>query len=62
MAAVSATRQNGYAEHFMHKVKEKEVDVSDYINYADAFELIGHFLSTTAPLSPVREREEKDML
>jgi len=44
MAEVGAAWQNGYAERLMRTIKEEEVDVSDYQNYADAVRYIGRFL------------------
>jgi putative transposase len=36
MAAVGKAEENGYAERFMRTVKEEEVDLSDYQDFADA--------------------------
>lgn len=44
MAAVGKAEENGYAERFMRTVKEEEVDLSDYQNFADAQEQIGCFI------------------
>ncbi len=44
MAEVGAAWQNGYAERLMRTIKEEEVDLSDYANYADAVRHIGRFL------------------
>jgi putative transposase len=44
MAEVGAAWQNGYAERLMRTIKEEEVDLSDYQNYADATRHIGRFL------------------
>ena len=44
MAEVGAAWQNGYAERLMRTIKEEEVDLSDYQNYADAIRHIGRFL------------------
>jgi putative transposase len=44
MAAVGAAWQNGYAERLMRTIKEEEVDLSDYQDYADAMRQIGRFL------------------
>jgi transposase InsO family protein len=44
MAEVGAAWQNGYAERLMRTIKEEEVDLSDYANYADAVRQIGRFL------------------
>jgi putative transposase len=37
-------RQNGYAERLMRTIKEEEVDLSEYCNFAEAYEQIGRFL------------------
>lgn len=44
MAEVGAAWQNGYAERLMRTIKEEEVDLSDYQDYADALRQIGRFL------------------
>jgi putative transposase len=44
MAEVGAAWQNGYAERLMRTIKEEEVDLTEYENYADAFRHIGRFL------------------
>ena len=44
MAEVGAAWQNGYAERLMRTIKEEEVDVSDYGNYADVVKQVGRFL------------------
>lgn len=44
MAAVGKAEENGYAERFMRTIKEEEVDLSDYDDYADAYRQIGQFL------------------
>jgi len=44
MAAVGEAEENGYAERFMRTIKEEEVDLSDYLDYADAQNQIGHFI------------------
>lgn len=44
MAEVGAAWQNGYAERLMRTIKEEEVDLSDYANYADAVKQVGRFL------------------
>ena len=44
MVEVGAAWQNGYAERLMRTIKEEEVDLSDYANYADAVRQIGRFL------------------
>ena len=44
MAAVGEPRENGYAERLMRTIKEEEVDLSDYEDYADARQQIMRFL------------------
>ena len=43
-AEVGAAWQNGSAERLMRTIKEEEVDLSAYVNYADAVRQIGRFL------------------
>jgi transposase InsO family protein len=44
MATVGKAEENGYAERFMRTVKEEEVDLSDYDDFADARQQIGQFI------------------
>ena len=44
MADVGKAWQNGYAERLMRTIKEDEVDLSEYIDYNDAYRQIGCFL------------------
>lgn len=44
MAAIGKAEENGYAERFMRTIKEEEVDLSEYHNFADAYEQIGRFM------------------
>lgn len=44
MAAVGEPRENGYAERLMRTIKEEEVDLSEYLDFADARGQIGRFL------------------
>jgi putative transposase len=44
MAEVGEPTQNGYAERLMRTIKEEEVDLSEYHDYADAYRQIGRFL------------------
>jgi transposase InsO family protein len=44
MAEVGEATQNGYAERLIRTIKEEEVDLSDYRDYADAFQNLGRFL------------------
>jgi len=44
MAAVGKAEENGYAERFMRTIKEEEVDLSEYWNFADAKVQIGRFI------------------
>lgn len=44
MAAVGEPRENGYAERLMRTIKEEEVALADYQDYADARRQLGRFL------------------
>ena len=44
MAAIGKPEENGYAERFMRTIKEEEVDLSDYCDFADAVRQIGRFI------------------
>jgi len=44
MAAAGKPEENGYAERFMRTIKEEEVDLSDYRDFADAHSQIGRFI------------------
>ena len=44
MAAVGEPRENGFAERLMRTIKEEEVDLSQYLDYADALRHRGRFL------------------
>jgi putative transposase len=44
MAAVGKAEENGYAERFMRTIKEEEVDLSDYRDFADVQHQIGQFI------------------
>jgi putative transposase len=44
MAEVGQAWQNGYAERLMRTIKEEEVDLSEYRNFAEAYEQIERFL------------------
>ena len=44
MAAVGKAEENGYAERFMRTIKEEEVDLSEYRDFADAYHQIGIFI------------------
>jgi putative transposase len=44
MAAVGKAEENGYAERLMRTIKEEEVDLSDYQDFADAQKQIGRFI------------------
>jgi putative transposase len=44
MAAVGEPRENGFAERLVRTIKEEEVDLSDYQDFADARGQIGHFI------------------
>jgi putative transposase len=44
MAEVGQAWQNGYAERVIRTLKEEEVDLSDYGDFADAWWQLGHFI------------------
>ena len=44
MAAVGEPRENGYAERLMRTIKEEEVDLMEYLDFADALRQLGRFL------------------
>jgi putative transposase len=44
MAAVGKAEENGYAERFMRTIKEEEVDLSDYRDFADALHQVAQFI------------------
>lgn len=44
MAARGKASENGYAERLMRTIKEEEVHLSEYRDYADALARLGHFL------------------
>ncbi len=44
MAAQGEPRENGYAERLMRTIKEEEVDLSEYQDFADATLQMGRFL------------------
>jgi transposase InsO family protein len=44
MAEVGQAWQNGYAERLMRTIKEEEVDLSEYRNFAEAYRQIEQFL------------------
>lgn len=44
MAAVGMPEENGYAERLMRTIKEEEVELSDYRDFADAQQQIGCFI------------------
>jgi putative transposase len=44
MAAIGKAEENGYAERFMRTIKEEEVDLSEYRDFADAYEQLGRFI------------------
>ena len=44
MAEVGHAEQNGYAERVIRTIKEEEVYLTEYQNYEDALDQIGHFI------------------
>jgi transposase InsO family protein len=44
MAAIGEPRENGYAERLMRTIKEEEVELTEYQDFADAWQQLGRFL------------------
>jgi putative transposase len=44
MATIGKAEENGFAERFMRTIKEEEVDLSEYRDFADTQTQIGHFI------------------
>ena len=44
MATQGKPEENGYAERLMRTIKEEEVELSDYNDFADAYRQIGRFI------------------
>lgn len=44
MAAVGEPRENGYAERLMRTIKEEQVALTEYRDFADAYQQLGRFL------------------
>ena len=44
MAAVGKPEENGYAERLIRTIKEEEVELSDYRDFAEAYHQIGRFI------------------
>jgi transposase InsO family protein len=44
MAAIGEPRENGYAERLMRTIKEEEVALTEYRDFADAWRQLGRFL------------------
>jgi len=53
MAAIGEPRENGFAERLVRTIKEEEVDLSDYQNFADARGQIGHFIDAVYNLKRI---------
>ncbi len=47
VAAIGKAAENGYAERLMRTIKEEEVDLSDYQDFADAYAQIGRFTASS---------------
>ena len=56
MAAVGKAEENGYAERFMRTIKEEEVDLSDYRDFADALHQIAQFIEDVYIISASTRR------
>jgi transposase InsO family protein len=44
MAAVGKPEANGFAERLMRTIREEEIDLSEYRDFADAYGQLGRFL------------------
>ena len=44
MAAQGKPKENGYAERLMRTIKEEEVDLSEYSDFAEVYRQVGRFL------------------
>lgn len=44
MARVGKPEENGYAERLIRTIKEEEVELSEYRDFAEAYHQIGHFI------------------
>jgi transposase InsO family protein len=44
MASIGEPRENGYAERLVRTLKEEEIDLSEYTDFADAYQRIGQFI------------------
>jgi putative transposase len=44
MAAVGKPEENGYAERLIRTIREEEIDLSEYRDFADAYGQVGRFL------------------
>lgn len=44
LAEQGQPQENGYAERLIRTIKEEEVDLSEYLDFADASAQIGHFI------------------
>jgi putative transposase len=53
MAAVGEPRENGFAERLMRTIKEEEVDLSEYADFADARRQIGRFIDAVYNLKRI---------
>lgn len=45
MAAVGKAWENGYAERWVRTLREEELSLTDYQNFADAYQRIGQFIT-----------------
>jgi len=53
MAAIGEPRENGFAERLVRTIKEEEVDLSDYRDFAEARSQIGHFIDAVYNLKRI---------
>jgi putative transposase len=48
MAAVGKPEENGLVERLMRTIREEEIGLSEYRDFADAYGLLGRFLHEVA--------------
>ena len=56
MAEVGEPTQNGYAERLMRTIKEEHVDLTEYVDYHDAYQQLGCFLDEVYMLKRIHSR------
>ncbi len=59
MAEVGEAAQNGYAERVIRTIKEEEVQLSEYRDYHEADQHIGHFIEKVYRRSRSRDNRKR---